>query len=94
MYYVWFDENNKITETLRQGYHQNIPEEKLSQAILMEELPSPEEIEGKYAEIFINPETKEYVYEYHGIPPAPPTTEERLAILEEALDTLILDSLS
>ncbi len=91
MYYIWLDENNKIKETLLQGYHEKVSEEKLSKAILMENLPNPSEVEGKYVEVYVNTDTKEYRYEYHDVPEIPLSEEEqRLRDIEDTLMNLML----
>ena len=53
-----------------------ISEEEKSQAVAVEELPVPEAIEGKYAQIRADKENERLDFEYSDIPPGPPEEEE------------------
>lgn len=45
-----------------------LTEEQLVNAVILDELPIPEIIEGKYSQINCNNETKEVWYDYYDIP--------------------------
>lgn len=57
-------------------------EELLQIGALVDEIPEPEQIEGKEAVLYYNPETNTVYYEYID---REPTTEERIALLEQAI---------
>lgn len=55
--------------------------------LLVDSIPSPENIQGKVPVLFINPETKKFFFEYEDIPK---TQEE---IFREAVVQLLKDSI-
>ena len=61
----------------------NLPEETLRQmGALVDEIPEPEQREGKIPVMYYNPETNIVYYEYEDKPLSP---EERIALLEQAI---------
>lgn len=51
----------------------------------------PEQIEGKYAVMYYNPQTNSVFYEYFDIPPTPEEElRQRIELIQQALDTLLL----
>ena len=61
----------------------NLPEETLRQmGALVDEIPEPEQREGKIPVMYYNPETNTVYYEYED---RPLTAEERIAMLEQAI---------
>ena len=61
----------------------NLPEETLRQmGALVDEIPEPEQREGKIPIMYYNPETNTVYYEYEG---KPLTAEERIAMLEQVI---------
>lgn len=66
------------------------------EGILVNEVPEPEQIEGKAAILHANPETKELWYEYEDIQPTPGELEEqRITQLENQsqMQQALLDDL-
>lgn len=98
MYYVWYEkiseEKGRIVEVSLQGYEGNKSKEEMDKAIEMPGFPEPEYKEGYIAMSYINPKTKEYIYEYE---PAPLTQEQEiekikkeLELAQQAIDELLL----
>lgn len=91
-YFVWHDNETptkaKIIELLLKGYEYD---RDVSEAILMPDYPKPEPQEGKYAVEYINPKTKEYIFEYHDIQPTPEEVDRvSIAKIKEELTNLQL----
>lgn len=98
MYYVWHDnaspEKARVIEIALEGYQGNKTEEEMAKAVEMPSFPDPEYKEGYIAMSYINPKTKEYIYEYE---PAPLTQEQEiekikkeLELAQQAIDELLL----
>lgn len=70
-----------------------LPQEMLEQGLLVEEVPEPEQREGKYGVLMINPVTKELYYNYFDIPKTEADLQrERLQSLEEENAGLIFQN--
>lgn len=81
-YYVWHNNESPTKASIRalclKGYEEGTPAEELAKAILVEGYPDPPHREGKVATSYINPQTKEYIYEYTNAPDMEPQKAEEL----------------
>lgn len=87
---------------LRVGFVHNMPfdevnglgktEEELRQiGALVDEIPEPEQIEGKIAVMYYNPQTNSVYYEYIDRPLTPEEElRQRIELMQQALDNLLL----
>lgn len=87
MIFLKHDETGKVNYTHYMPFHEKhglgkTREELEQEGILVDNIPEPEEIEGKSAILHCNPETKELWYEYEDIP----KTEEEQQ--QEVINTL------
>lgn len=82
MYYVWHDNMTEtkanITSLVLEGYEEGISQEELAKAILMPDVPRPPVKPNKQAIVYINPQAREYIYEYEDIPAVQPNEAEVL----------------
>jgi len=78
----------KITMIHNQPYDEKngLPLERIKQGIEVESVPKRENIEGKKAVAYINPQTKEIWYEYEDIPLT--KEEQRIKELEDRIAKL------
>ncbi|MFL0197013.1 hypothetical protein ACJDU8_15810 [Clostridium sp. WILCCON 0269] len=63
------------------GLHKT-EEELLQTGYLVDEIPAPDPVAGKAANLKYNKGTNSLYYEYVDIPPQPPTTDQRVTQLE------------
>lgn len=93
MYYVWHDNMTEtkanITSLVLQGHEEGISQEELTKAILMPDVPRPPAKSNKQALVYINPQAKEYIYEYEDIPKIEPKAAELLETKLEKMETEI-----
>ena len=87
---------------LRVGFVHNKPfdkvhglgktEEELRQiGALVDEIPEPEQIEGKIAVMYYNPQTNSFYYEYIDRPLTPEEEiQQRIELMQKVLDDLLL----
>ncbi len=99
MYKVFTNKNDEPTKSrviavISESIYKHYSAEKLAEGIDMRNPPQPDFVDGKVAITYINKETKEYIYEYKEAPKQLEEVEGKIKSLEEAVDTLILDSLS
>jgi hypothetical protein len=88
---------------LRVGFVHNMPfdeeyglgktEDELRQiGALVDEIPEPEQIEGKMAVMYYNPQTNRVYYEYIDRPLTPEEElQRRIDLMQQALDELLLN---
>lgn len=82
IHYMPFDEQHGLGKT---------KEELEQEGILVDEIPEPEQIEGKYPVLHCNPETKELWYEYEDIPKTKEEIQqEKIEALEQSIAELTM----
>lgn len=93
--FIRIDENNKVT------FMHNLPfdathgmkktrEQLLEEGKLVTEIATPENIEGKYAVAMYDPDTNSVYYVYED---APLTDSQRIDMIEDALNELLMGGL-
>lgn len=91
IFILWQLEEENKGRVMFMHYQPNHPtdgitEEQAQAGLFVEEIPEPDDIPGKAADLFVNPTTAELWYEYRDREPG---MEERLEHLEQLIDVML-----
>lgn len=94
MIFLKYNETNKVTYQHHKPFHKKhglgkTIEQLEQEGILVDSIPEPEQIEGKQAILYCNPDTKELWYEYEDIPKTDEDLQqEKIQALEQSIAEL------